>query len=169
MTTVLVRDLFSTSSGENPDLACLLAGYWCLWLCRLTRRRRASARRIHCSRVRAHSLVLYSLLPGAHLVISAVRSHNVARVNKSHESFGDRFSTVVIDDLVTSDLVAAVKGMLREFASYLMAEHIFQESTLLSTSRPHLPTLLRQTWSWMSVETLIFIFIWPPGLIEYFL
>ena len=42
--------------------------------------------------------------------VSAVRSHNVARVSKSYESFGDRFSTVVIDDLVTSDLQAAVKG-----------------------------------------------------------
>jgi hypothetical protein len=44
------------------------------------------------------------------VVVSAVRSHNVARVSKSHESFGDRFSTVIIDDLVTSDLQAAVKG-----------------------------------------------------------
>jgi nucleoside-diphosphate-sugar epimerase len=44
------------------------------------------------------------------VVVSAVRSHNVARVSKSHESFGDRFSTVTIDDLVTSDLQAAVKG-----------------------------------------------------------
>ena len=44
------------------------------------------------------------------VVVSAVRSHNVARVSKSHESFGDRFSTVTIDDLITSDLQAAVKG-----------------------------------------------------------
>ena len=44
------------------------------------------------------------------VVVSSVRSHNVARVSKSHESFGDRFSTVTIDDLVTSDLQAAVKG-----------------------------------------------------------
>ena len=44
------------------------------------------------------------------VVVSAVRSHNVARVSKSHESFGDRFSTVTVDDLVTSDLQAAVKG-----------------------------------------------------------
>jgi hypothetical protein len=43
-------------------------------------------------------------------IVSAVRSHNVARVSKNYESFGDRFSTVVIDDLVTSDLQAAVKG-----------------------------------------------------------
>ena len=44
-------------------------------------------------------------------VISAVRSHNVARVNKSYESFGDRFAAVAIDDLITSDLLVAVKGM----------------------------------------------------------
>ena len=40
-----------------------------------------------------------------------VRDHNVARVNKSRQSFGDRFATGVIDDLITSDLQAAVKGM----------------------------------------------------------
>ncbi|KAI9464922.1 NAD-P-binding protein [Lactarius psammicola] len=44
-------------------------------------------------------------------VVSAVRSHNVTRVNKSYESFGDRFSAVAIDDLVTSDLLAVVKGV----------------------------------------------------------
>ncbi|KAH9002740.1 NAD-P-binding protein [Lactarius hatsudake] len=44
-------------------------------------------------------------------VVSTVRSHNIARVNKGHESFGDRFAAVVIDDLVTSDLLAAVKGV----------------------------------------------------------
>jgi hypothetical protein len=40
-----------------------------------------------------------------------VRSHNVARVSKSYESFGDRFATTVIDDLVASDLSEAVKGL----------------------------------------------------------
>ncbi|KAH9041974.1 hypothetical protein EDB85DRAFT_2139359 [Lactarius pseudohatsudake] len=44
-------------------------------------------------------------------VVSSARSHNIARVNKSYESFGDRFVAVVIDDLVTSDLLAAVKGV----------------------------------------------------------
>lgn len=44
-------------------------------------------------------------------IVSAVRNHNVACVNKSHQSFGDRFATIVIDDLITSDLQAAVKGM----------------------------------------------------------
>lgn len=51
-------------------------------------------------------------------VVSAVRRHNVARVTKSLESFGDRFITVVIDDLVTSDLLAAVKGMRYAGPSY---------------------------------------------------
>ena len=44
-------------------------------------------------------------------IASAVRSHNVTRVNKSYQSFGDKFATVAIDDLITSDLQAAVKGM----------------------------------------------------------
>ncbi|KAH9080373.1 NAD-P-binding protein [Lactarius deliciosus] len=44
-------------------------------------------------------------------VVSTVRSHNVARVNKGYESFGDKFAAVVIDDLVTSDLLATVKGV----------------------------------------------------------
>ena len=83
--------------------------------------------------------------PGAYLILSAVRSHNVARVNKSYESFGDKFATVVIDDLVSSDLVPAVKGMRYEFPLYLMAEHTFQESMLSFTSRPHSPMLPRQT------------------------
>ena len=43
--------------------------------------------------------------------VSAVRSHNAPRVSKSYESFGDRFTTTIIDDLVTSDLSQAVKGM----------------------------------------------------------
>jgi hypothetical protein len=44
---------------------------------------------------------------------SAVRSHNVARISKSYESFGDsgRFTTTVIDDIATSDLLQAVKGL----------------------------------------------------------
>ena len=62
-------------------------------------------------------------------VVSAVRSHNVTRVNKSYESFGNRFSITVIDDLVTSDLTDAVKGMrcvgpLVPVSSNPMAEYI---------------------------------------------
>ena len=44
-------------------------------------------------------------------VVSVVRSHNVPRVNKNYESFGDRFTTASVDDLATSDLSQAVKGM----------------------------------------------------------
>jgi thioester reductase-like protein len=43
-------------------------------------------------------------------VVSAVRSHNVPRVRKSYESYGDKFSSTVIEDLVRSDLSQAVKG-----------------------------------------------------------
>ncbi|KAF8271941.1 NAD-P-binding protein [Lactarius quietus] len=57
------------------------------------------------------SHVVSELLREGYTVRGAVRSHNVARVSKNHESFGDRFSTVVIDDLVTSDLEAAVRGV----------------------------------------------------------
>ena len=45
------------------------------------------------------------------VVVSAVRSHNVERVSKSYASFGDRFTTTVIEDLATSDLSPAVKGV----------------------------------------------------------
>jgi hypothetical protein len=44
-------------------------------------------------------------------VVSAVRSHNVPRISKSYESFGDRFTTTTVDDLATSDLSQAVKGL----------------------------------------------------------
>lgn len=43
-------------------------------------------------------------------VVSAVRSHNVARVSKGYESYGDRFAATVIEDLTTSELSQAVKG-----------------------------------------------------------
>ena len=49
-----------------------------------------------------------------HLLVaafSAVRSHNVGRVSKSYESFGDRFTATIVDDLATSDLSQAVKGL----------------------------------------------------------
>ena len=48
---------------------------------------------------------------GLMTVFSAVRSHNVARVDKSYESFGDRFTTTVIDDIATSDFSQAVNGL----------------------------------------------------------
>lgn len=48
---------------------------------------------------------------GLMTVVSAVRSHNVPRISKSYELFGDRFTTSVIDDIATSDLSQAVKGL----------------------------------------------------------
>ena len=44
-------------------------------------------------------------------VVSAVRSPNIPRVRKSYESFGNRFTTTAVDDLATSDLSQAVKGL----------------------------------------------------------
>ena len=44
-------------------------------------------------------------------VVSAVRSHNIPRVSKSYESFGNRFTITIVDDLATSDLSQAVKGL----------------------------------------------------------
>jgi hypothetical protein len=46
-------------------------------------------------------------------LIRAVRSHNVPRISKSYESFGNRFTTTVIDDIATSDFSEAVKGLCR--------------------------------------------------------
>jgi hypothetical protein len=48
---------------------------------------------------------------GFMIVVSAVRSHTVPRISKSYESFGDRFTTTVIDDIATSDFSQAVKGL----------------------------------------------------------
>ena len=86
------------------------------------------------------------LTPGANPppragVVSAVRSRNVTRVNKSYESFGDRFSVTVIDDLVTSDLSGAVKGMrcvgpLVPVSSYPMAEHILGVDAIIHVASP---------------------------------
>jgi hypothetical protein len=35
----------------------------------------------------------------------------IPRISKIYESFGDRFTTIDIDDLATSDLSEVVKGM----------------------------------------------------------
>jgi hypothetical protein len=80
------------------------------------------------------------LTPGAG-VVSAVRSRNVTRVNKSYESFGDRFSTTVIDELVTSDLSDAVKGMrcvgpLFPVSWNPMAEHILGVDAIIHVASP---------------------------------
>ena len=50
---------------------------------------------------------------GLMTIVSAVRSHNVPLIGKSYESFGDRFTTTVIDDIATSDFSQAVKGLCR--------------------------------------------------------
>ena len=57
-----------------------------------------------------HAPQSYSVILTSVGIISAVRSHNAPHVTKSYESFGDKFSAVVIDDLITSDLQAAVRG-----------------------------------------------------------
>ena len=57
-----------------------------------------------------HAPQFYSVKLTSTGIVSAVRSLNAPRVSKSYKSFGDRFSTVVIDDLVTSDLQAAIRG-----------------------------------------------------------
>ena len=62
--------------------------------------------------VRGCAYILYAYtLHSLVTVVSAVRSHNVARISKNYESFGDRFTTTIIDDLITSDLSSAVKGL----------------------------------------------------------
>ena len=40
-----------------------------------------------------------------------MRSQNVSRVRKGYETFGERFTTAVIDDIATSDFSEAVKGV----------------------------------------------------------
>jgi len=57
------------------------------------------------------SHVVDELLRKGYSVRGAVRSHNVPRVSKSYESFGNRFTTTTIDDLGASDLSQAVKGV----------------------------------------------------------
>ena len=55
-------------------------------------------------------------------VVSAARSHNVARVGKGYESYGDRFATTAIEDLATSDLSQAVKGLCNSPVSYTIGD-----------------------------------------------
>ncbi|KAH9065276.1 NAD-P-binding protein [Lactarius vividus] len=86
------------------------------------------------------SHVVSELLREGYTVRGSVRSHNVARVDKSYESFGDRFTTTVIDDLVTSDLLAAVKGVdaIIHVASPVIsssAPDIFLETAITGTTR----------------------------------
>jgi len=57
------------------------------------------------------SHVVDELLRNGYSVRGAVRSHNVERVSKSYASFGDRFTTTVIEDIATSDLSPALKDV----------------------------------------------------------
>ena len=62
--------------------------------------------------VRGYARILYAYtVHSLATVASAVRSHNVPRISKGYESFGNRFTTTIIDDLITSDLSQAVKGL----------------------------------------------------------
>ena len=66
-------------------------------------------------------------------VVSVMRSHNVARVTKSYESFGDRFTTASVDDIATSDLSQVVKGMSCDSLPY---------SLILSTCQALMPSCM---------------------------
>ena len=55
---------------------------------------------------------------GLMTVVSAARSRTVPRISKSYESFGDRFTTTIIDDIATSDFSQAVKGLSPESLIY---------------------------------------------------
>jgi len=57
------------------------------------------------------SHVVDELLRNGYSVRGAVRSHNVERVSKSYASFGDRFTTTVIEDIATSELSPALKDV----------------------------------------------------------
>jgi len=76
-------------------------------------------------------------------VVSAVRSHNVARISKSYESFGDRFTATIVDDLATSDFSQAVKGVCsRQSVIYFWKLNAPQVLMPLSMSRPRSPMRL---------------------------
>ena len=70
------------------------------------------------------------------VVVSAVRSHNVARINKSYESYGDRFTTTVIEDLATSDLSQAVKGLCELPFLYSEAECVPGVDAIIHVASP---------------------------------
>jgi hypothetical protein len=73
-------------------------------------------------------------------VVSAVRSQNVPRVSKSYESFGDRFTSTVIDDLATSDLSQAVEGVTRESPLSSKAENTSGVDAIIHVAYPFTKT-----------------------------
>ena len=70
------------------------------------------------------------------VVVSAVRSHNVGRITKSYESYGDRFTTTVIEDLATSDLSQAVKGSCELLFIYSEAEYVPGVDAIIHVASP---------------------------------
>ena len=70
------------------------------------------------------------------VVVSAVRSHNVARISKSYESYGDRFTTTVIEDLATSDLSQAVEGSCGPLSLYSEAEYVAGVDAIIHVASP---------------------------------
>ena len=65
-----------------------------------------------------------------------MRSHNVARVSKSYESYGNRFTTTVIEDLATSDLSQAVKGSCKLLFLYSEAEYVPGVDAIIHVASP---------------------------------
>jgi hypothetical protein len=87
------------------------------------------------------------------MISSAVRSHNVPRISKSYESFGDRFATTTIDDLATSDLSQAVKGLSHASILYFQRLNICQVLMPSSMSHPRSPMPVRPKSSSRFVES----------------
>ncbi|KAI0042207.1 NAD-P-binding protein, partial [Auriscalpium vulgare] len=57
------------------------------------------------------SQVVDQLLDAGFYVRGTARSKSAPRVSASYESFGDRFRTVIVEDLATSDLTEAFEGV----------------------------------------------------------
>ncbi|TFY64340.1 hypothetical protein EVG20_g5977 [Dentipellis fragilis] len=57
------------------------------------------------------SVVIDELLAAGYKVRGTARSAKAPRVQKAYESFGNRFQIAVVDDLATSDLTDAFKGV----------------------------------------------------------
>ena len=70
------------------------------------------------------------------LVVSAVRSHNILRVSKSYKSFGNRFTTTTVDDLVTSDLTGCKGSVTRYSCLFSQAEYISGVDAIMHVASP---------------------------------
>ena len=82
-------------------------------------------------------LTHYTAHSQSHDTLSTVRSQNVSRVRKGYESFGERFTTTVIDDLATSDFSDAVKGLFRaNMLPTLEAECILGVDAIIHVASP---------------------------------